>query len=41
MSNLFDEVVADVRELPPDEQDLVAQAVLAFMRLKDDAFAPF
>jgi hypothetical protein len=36
MSKLLDTVVADVRELPADEQDRVAHAVIAFLRDHDD-----
>jgi hypothetical protein len=32
MTKLLEEVVADVRELPDDEQERVAQALIAFLR---------
>lgn len=38
MTNLVEEVIADIRSLPEDEQDRVAEAVLAFMHdLHDEA----
>ena len=37
MTRLFEKVVADVRALPADEQERVAEVVLAFMgQLQDD-----
>jgi hypothetical protein len=35
--SLFDEVFADVKALPAEEQERVAEAVLAFMHLREDA----
>jgi hypothetical protein len=32
MTKRLEEVVADVRELPAEEQDRVAEALLAFLR---------
>ena len=32
MTRLLEEVVEDVRELPEDEQDRVAQALITFLR---------
>lgn len=32
MTKRLEEVVADVRELPAEEQDRIAEAVLAFLR---------
>jgi hypothetical protein len=36
MTKLFEEVVADIRELTPDEQDRVAEAMLQFLRVYGD-----
>jgi hypothetical protein len=36
MTKLFDEVVADVRALAPDDQDHVAELVLDFLRVRGD-----
>ena len=37
MTKLFDEVIADVRSLPEDEQNCVADALLLFInQLQDD-----
>jgi hypothetical protein len=39
MSKLLEDVVEDVRDLPEDEQDRVAQALIAFLRdLQDNQF---
>lgn len=38
MTKRLEEVVADVRELPEDEQDRVAEALLAFLREWQDDF---
>jgi hypothetical protein len=39
MTKRLEEVVADVRELPAEEQDRVADAVLALLReLQDDTW---
>ncbi len=39
MSKRLEEVVADVRELPAEEQDRVAEAVLTFLsELQDDTW---
>jgi hypothetical protein len=36
MTKRLEEVVADVRELPAEEQDRVADALLAFLRGSED-----
>jgi hypothetical protein len=36
MTKRLEEVVADVRELPADEQDRVAEAVLTFLGGSED-----
>jgi hypothetical protein len=36
MTKLFEEVVADIRELTPDEQDRVAELVTNFLRVRGD-----
>jgi hypothetical protein len=39
MTKLFDEVVADIRALAPDEQVRVAEVVLDFLRVRgEEAF---
>jgi hypothetical protein len=40
MSKLLDEIVADVRTLPPDEQDQIAEVVMAFRRGREELSAP-
>ena len=40
MTKLLEEVVEEVRDLPEDEQDRVAQALIAFLRdLQDHQLA--
>ena len=36
MTKLLDTVVADVRDLPADEQDRIAKALLTFLREWED-----
>jgi hypothetical protein len=36
MTNRFEEVVADIRALAPEEQDRVAEAMLQFLRVYGD-----
>ena len=36
MTKRLEEVVADVRELPEEEQDLAAEALLVFLRGSED-----
>ena len=36
MSKLLEDVVEDVRDLPEDEQDRVAQALITFLRNLQD-----
>lgn len=40
MTKLLDEVVADVRTLAPDEQDQIAEVVMAFLRSREELATP-